>query len=78
MSDRMRTLNWSSAVAGVLSVHSKKIFKSGQMTFNEPGWWSLQKLTRPKQLSLALIPVIIQSKLEANLEEINSKGMRKN
>ena len=78
MSDRMRTLNWSRAVAGVLSVHSKKIFKSGQVAFNEPGWWSLQKLTRPKQLSLALIPVIIQSKLEVNLEQINGKGMRKN
>ena len=50
MSDPMRTLNWSRAVAGVLSVHSKKIFKSGQMIFNEPGWWGLQKVTWPAQL----------------------------
>ena len=39
---------WIGTVAGTLSVNSPRTFKSGQVYFNESGWWALQEVTIPK------------------------------
>jgi len=47
MPERIKTPTWSNTIAGILSIHSKKTFKSGQVLFNETGWWALQKVIPP-------------------------------
>ena len=39
---------WIGTIAGTLSVNSPRTFKSGQVYFNESGWWALQEVTIPK------------------------------
>jgi len=48
MPGKSKPPTWIGTVAGALSVHSNNIFKSGQMYFNETGWWALQEVTIPK------------------------------
>ena len=44
MQDRTKSSTWVNTVAGTLSVHSQKLFKSGQSLFRETGWWALQEI----------------------------------
>ena len=79
MGNRSRTSTWSSTVAGVLSIHSPKLFKSGQHVFKESGWWGLQEVVAPFQdadvykiyKSLPAVPYISPSdiKIEKKLKD---------
>ncbi|XP_065647157.1 cysteine-rich protein 2-binding protein [Hydra vulgaris] len=45
MHDRAKSSTWVNTVAGTLSVHSQRLFKSGLTLFRETGWWALQEIT---------------------------------
>ncbi|XP_057289590.1 cysteine-rich protein 2-binding protein-like [Hydractinia symbiolongicarpus] len=74
MPGRTKTTTWSSTVAGALSVHSPKLFKSGQYMFKEPGWWGLQEVSPPfrdselyKTLKTVPLTEMSEKKAEAKL-----------
>ena len=48
MPGKSKPPTWVGTIAGTLSVHSHNLFKSGQTTFNETGWWALQEVSIPK------------------------------
>ncbi|XP_066927188.1 cysteine-rich protein 2-binding protein-like [Clytia hemisphaerica] len=48
MPGKVKPPTWIGTIAGTLSVHSQNVFRSGQMFFNETGWWALQEVTIPK------------------------------
>ena len=73
---RSKTSNWKSTVAGTMSIHCPKIFKSGTQLFKESGWWTLTDVQPP-------VPISDDEKLgaryksnkgaSASLEQVNTK-----
>lgn len=54
--DKKRTSSWCSTVAGALSTHCPKIFKSGQKEFKEGGWWTLHEVLPPSEKPEVMTP----------------------
>ena len=46
--NRRKTGFWQSTVAGIISVHSPTLFRSGTQELGESGYWTLQKVSPPR------------------------------
>ena len=45
-------MSWQSTVAGIMSVNSPALFRSGTQQLGESGWWTLQKVSPPQVASV--------------------------
>lgn len=50
--NRRKTTSWQSTVAGIMSVNSPALFRSGTQHLGESGWWTLQKVSPPQLTSV--------------------------